>query len=140
MSIIQNAIKITENKNITYLVSSHVHDFNTYTFKDGKEISIDGGRNYIKRAGDILNINHNQFLETPESKYVEWSLDDSQDFDLIKERLLWGSRGKTGREKLKYLPIKELELGHLKDIIHTQKQIKGTIHEKVIKYWIREKS
>lgn len=149
MNIIQNAIKITENKNITYLVSSHVHDFKTYTFKDGKEISIDGGRNYIKRAGDILNINHNQFLETPDSKYVEWSLDDSQDFDLIKNRLLWGTYGKNGEKVLTYKLIKDLELDHLKNIIKENNKKNNDsskcvfnlskIHKKVIKYWIKYK-
>ncbi len=137
--IIQNAIKIVENwPEISYLVSSHVHDFQTYIFKDGKFISVDGGRDYLKRYG-----NATYYLDGYPGRWTEWNLDDKDTFDTVKECLLWGSRGKTGREKLKHLLIKDLELGHLKDIIHyaDKNNLKiSKIHLKVIKYWIKEKS
>lgn len=127
--ILQNAIQNLETGEI--IKSTHVHDFVVTSFKDNSYIAADGGTEYLRRVGN---------LKQKDVKWRELSLSDDYGFEAIKNMLVWGSRGKTSREKLKYLLIKELELGHLKDIIYTQAQIKGTIYEKVIKYWIQEKS
>lgn len=133
--IIQNAIKIVENyPEIFYLVSSHVHDFKTYTFKDNTYISVDGGRDYIKRIGDFKKY---------ATHYVDWSLDEKVPFVIIKDRLLWGTMGKSGNGPLIYKLIKDLELDHLKNIVREAKKRPAMfpkIHLKVIKYWIKEKS
>lgn len=48
---------------------------------------------------------------------MDWSLNKNEDFELIKQRLLWGTRGKNGNEPLKYLPLIELETSHLEALI-----------------------
>lgn len=140
MSIIQNAVQIVENwPDVFYLVSTHVHDFRTYVFRDKTEISVDGGTGldgYIRRVGDVLGENGSGGYAT---KWVDWSLDSAEPFDTIKERLLWGTYGKSSIQKtLTFKLIKDLELDHLKAIVKTQKNI-SKIHLKVIKYWIKEK-
>jgi hypothetical protein len=131
-TIIQNAVKITEGKKITYLISTHRHDFVTYTFKNSKEyIGIDGGTGYLKRC----NIKPDLSAPKPNYEYEDYSLYEDSNFQLeIIPKLLWGSRGKNGDEKLTYKPLMCLTRAHLKAILKTQERIKGTIYEKVIKH------
>lgn len=39
-----------------------------------------------------------------------------------QEYVVWGTRGKDGRQPVKYLPIKDLSDNHISAIIRTQKQ------------------
>lgn len=130
-NIIQNGVKITEDNKITYLVSSHVHHFNTYTFKDGSFYAVDGGTDYARRA--------HKLDKDREYNIENWCLNDNTEFNIIKDKLLWGTRGKSGKEKLTYKLIKDLELTHLLNIIRDINNGKlagiSEIHLKVIKYW-----
>ena len=51
----------------------------------------------------------------------------------MREYVLWGTFGKTGKSKLKYILIKDLETDHIKNILKDVKRIKGTAWEKLFK-------
>ena len=106
--IIQNAVRILEGNEPSYLISSNRHDFKTHTFEDGTSISVDGGNDYIRRCGNF---------EVKGIKYEDWSLDDSAPFKTIKDRLLWGTYGKNGKGPFKYVRLVECETEHLQAIL-----------------------
>lgn len=130
--ILQNAVKITEKGKITYLNSTHRHDFVAYEFENGQQYAIDGGINYFKRScGNLPN----------GVKIEDYSLND--DSPNIKEFLLWGHRGKDGKSPLKYAPFAELELDHLRAILEYKDKFNiplADIQIEVINYWIEQKS
>ena len=154
--IIQNAIKITENHpDEFFLVSTHVHDFKLYTFKNSHTVFVDGGNEYIRRGGTVLGAS--DFGETKGStvigKYtgygtdwVEWCLDDTEPFYTVKDRLLWGTRGKDGKQPLKYVRLATCDVDHLQAILDYKSAYDGTklnlsdIYVKVIKSLITEKN
>jgi hypothetical protein len=105
--IIQNAVKITEDGKETFLVSSSVHHFNQYTFKDGSTFAVDGGKEYLRRVGDLNDSRVSDF----------YSLNDTQPFHVIKELLLWGTRGKSGQEKVRYILLWKCSTPHLQAIL-----------------------
>ena len=105
--LIQNAIKIIEDlKNPSYIVSKNTHDYNSHTFKNGETVAVDGGPSYIRRCGDLDN-----------GLYEEWNLDNTSSTTTIKNKLLWGTYGKSGKEPLKYVLLKSCETKHLKMIL-----------------------
>jgi hypothetical protein len=107
-TIIQNAVKITEDGVVTYLVSSHRHHYNTYTFKDGSYFAVDGGCEYIRRG----------FGGNVDNKDIEcYNLNSESHGKDILQKLLWGTRGKSGKDKVTYVPISTLSQQHLKNII-----------------------
>jgi hypothetical protein len=121
--IIQNAILNLETGEI--IVSTHRHDFVTTYFKNGAFLSVDGGRDYLKRAGDI---------EGHGKRWKDISLLDESPFRIVKERLVWGTRGIDGKSPLKYVFLKDCSDLHLRNILETQPQIyKIPLFEKVIK-------
>jgi hypothetical protein len=123
--LIQNAVKINENGRNFYLISTHRHDFATYTFKSGRWFGVDGGVSYCRRA---YNINDG------ESKCIQpWCLSNESTFDEICEKLLWGTYGKNDKDTLKYFPLSTFTKAHLQAILKTQPHIKGSLTEKVIK-------
>ncbi len=101
--IIQNAIFIPEED--YYLYSSHQHDFVTFTARDDKELFLDGGNAYRRMGGDLDLI-----------KWEDFSLNDSDPFEKIVERKLWGTRGKDGKKQLRYRPLNTFTVDHLKAI------------------------
>ncbi len=122
--LVQNALWITEGD--LYLKSTHRHDWTSHKLADGTLVFTDGGLAYVHRS------------ELPPS-VVEWDLYDNDRFDLIAARLLWGTRGKDGKSPLRHRPIASFELDHLHAILKTQLQIKGTIVERVVRWWIAQK-
>lgn len=127
--IIQNAIQILEG-NEKFLVSSHVHDFRTHTFEDGTSISVDGGYDYIKRCFPEGDTGYGK-------KWYGYSLNSSDPFDTIKERLLWGTRGIDGKQPLNWVRLIDCSTTHLQAILEYPYQIGKTlspIYTKVIKH------
>lgn len=122
--IIQNAIKIDDK----YLVSRHVHDYRDYEFENGDVIAIDGGLDYLKRVGNF------------DGRAKEFSLTSDCSIEEIREKLLWGCRGKDGRQPLTYKPIKDLDIDHLTALMdYCDNMDVSPIHKEVIEYWFNVK-
>ena len=109
----------------TVLTSYHVHDYKTYVDTiSGEEYMVDGGTDYFRR-----NVNDYPALDT--SKYS----DDPH--EEIREGFYWGTRGKDGKQPLKYKPLKDLDTDHIHAIIGTQAHVpewRRDIFKKELKY------
>ena len=127
--LIQNAAWIPEAD--LYLRSVNIHDFIRWQSEDGKvDYAVDGGEGrgaYVRRVG------------YEGGRVFDWCLYDTDPFDLIAGRLLWGTFGKEGKEPRRWRPISSLELDHLQAILKTQPHIKGTLTERVVQHWAAEK-
>jgi hypothetical protein len=131
-TLLQNAAYIPEDD--TYIVSCHTHDFVCHTFGDGKEICLDGGKSYARRAGDIYTLSE-------QKRYVELCLTDEDTFEHIANNLLWGTRGKDGTTVMRFRPIKEFDLEHLVDLLGYLGELDGKeLYKEVVKYWIKQKA
>lgn len=129
----QNAIYIPEDD--LYLKSSHQHDYveHVFTKEPKRTIALDGGLEYCRRVGDLYDLDE-------EGRYVEWIVVSTDSFDVIAQKLLWGTRGKNGDEPLTYRPIKELAarpdgIAHMKAILANCLNI-GPLHKRVVEYWL----
>lgn len=129
--LLQNALYIPEDD--LYLVSTHTHDFNGHKLRDGKEIYVDGGREYARRVGDLFSLDE-------EGRYTECCLMDDQPFEYIADRLLWGQANDDVTKPMTFRPIKEWAHkpdgeNHLKAILLTCPKI-GIFHKRVVEYWL----
>ena len=116
-SILQNAVKVGD----TILNSVDVHD---YCAHDG--IMIDGGREYMRRGGDFNRTDVTDLCITtdmPTSVYAD--------------RVLWGTRGKDGKDEFKWVLLKDCTNEHLANILENQKKIAN--HVKHAIYYILHK-
>lgn len=114
---------------------------NDYIIQYAIEILEDG---YIIVPDDGQNnewlYNHNGFeykdlfnCIIPENAcYQKLFLDDKSSFEEIKNKLIWGTRGKTGKDKKIFVKLCNCELEHLESILKKQLQI-SEIYIKVIK-------
>ncbi len=89
--IILNSIQCNECKEI--LISRYRHDF---VMCSCEAVSTDGGTDYLRRG----------FKE--EGSYKDLSVWDTASFETIRESLYRGGYGKSGREKLKYVLLKDM--------------------------------
>jgi hypothetical protein len=134
--IIQNAVYIPEDD--LYLNSVNVHDFREWSSdKDGASFFIDGGCEYFRSCDDILGL-------LASGRVIDYNLTTDDPFEIIAAKLLWGSRGLDGKSPLSYRPIMDLTLDHLHAILvypfPVDKPLKGTLAEKVIQYWVEQKT
>ena len=84
------------------VISHHRHDFNSCSCG---RVSVDGGRDYTRR------------LFQTEGDYRELSLYSNAPFDIIRENLYRGSRGKDGDEPLHWVKISEMSNKYLINLI-----------------------
>ncbi len=126
--LVQNAVYLPEKD--LYLKSTHVHDYITHTLAGNVEVMLDGGLDYVRR---------NVHRGTDAARIVDWCLYDNTPFSEITQKFLWGTRGVKGDQPLRWRPIASLDLDHLQAILKTQPQIRGTLAERVIKWWVKEK-
>ena len=134
-SIIQNAVRITERKKVTHLISTHRHHYNVYTFENGSTYAVDGGTDYIKRGLSSK--------EYPSDCLIEnYNLSKDFEFSVIADKLLWGTRGTSGKEPLVYRPFKDLSLKHLNAILTFSQYVTplSGLQLEVINFWIKQKS
>jgi hypothetical protein len=140
MLIIQNAVKIVEPPNPpVYMLSPDRHSFRSYTFKNSEMYFIDGGKDYLRRGGEIPQAE----LASQQAFVEDFSLCADFPFDTIKKKLLWGTCGKLNDEKLHYIPLIECTTEHLRAILDFKFRVgslKGTIHEKVIRALLAERT
>lgn len=104
--ITQNAVMCCDG---TYLVSSHRHDYREHLVEGDSYVAVDGGYDYIERVGffkyceELSTFSHTPFLEA-------------------REKLIWGSYGKSGKEPLHYTRLKDMEEGHIDNVIQYLKE------------------
>lgn len=98
--LLQNAVKVGDK----ILISIGVHD---YMEHDG--IMIDGGLEYQRRAGD---------WKRPD--VIDLTITSRMRVSTCADRLLWGTYGKTGMDKFKWVLLKDCTSEHLGNILMTQ--------------------
>ena len=112
--IVSNRIRTPDG---TILESMHRHDYVTYVDKNGKEYMVDGGLDYLRR------------IVHDDAPHQELSVYSNQSHNLIREVFRWGTRGKDGRQPLKYVPLKDLTTDHIVAILETQTHISDYIRK-----------
>lgn len=110
--IVLNRAKCLDCNDI--ITSYHVHDYVTCSCK---KLSVDGGTEYISRS------------YVDKTKYINMNVYADEPFDIIRKSLHWGTRGKSGKDKLKFISISEMDDDHLEKILR---------NEKVGANWIRD--
>ncbi len=107
-----NDVKIVANRirtpDGTILESMHRHDYVTYTDANGKEYMVDGGLDYLRR-----NIHDDAPAE-------ELSVYSDAPHTVIREVFKWGTRGKDGKQPLKFVVLKDMTTDHIEAILETQ--------------------
>lgn len=99
--ITQNAMMCPDG---TYPVSSHVHDYRDHQGAGGDYYAVDGGYDYVKRVGYFKQCEElSTFSDTP---FLE-----------AREKLIWGSHGKSGKEPLRYIRLKDMEENHIANVV-----------------------
>lgn len=139
--ILQNALKISRGAEVHYLHSSHRHDYVTFQFGDGSHVFLDGGdvnsgggyysRSNIYIAEDAPSVRNGWCVE-------DWGLTSESSFARICERLLWGHRGKDGKQPLTKAPLNSLSKEHLKAILANVAGI-NPLRKAVIEYLMTTK-
>lgn len=100
--IVSNRVKTPDG---TTLISINVHDYHTYTDKNGETYMVDGGCDYLRRTTG------------QKEPYTELSVYSNDPHEKIREVFLWGTYGKEGKEPLAYRSLKELSTNHIKAIL-----------------------
>lgn len=100
VKIIVNAIRCKHCGFILY--SRHRHDYVEHDC-NGKHIMTDGGTDYLRRSANYED-------------YEDLTLYSDDPFEKIRERLLWGTYGKSGKEPLHYIILKDMTDLHLEAI------------------------
>jgi hypothetical protein len=106
--LVANRIKTPDG---TVLQSFYTHDYKNHQDKNGFTYMVDGGIEYLRRT--II----------AEAPAEELSVYTDDPFALIRRAFHWGTRGKDGKESLKWKPLLELDTDHIEAIIETQKQV-----------------
>lgn len=100
-SLIYNAIQTPDG---TILHSKHRHDYVSHLDTNGEVYVNDGGNDYIRRSVNIIEA-------------LDISLYDDAPFEVIREYITRGGRGKNMDEPLKYVLLKDIDDEWLQAII-----------------------
>ena len=110
--LIYNALRTPDGR---VLVSRSVHDYRSYTDKNGKTYMIDGGREYVHYSAhgdeELLTL------------YT-----DNEHSD-IREVFTWGSFGINGDQPVEYSLLKNLTDEHIDAILDTQSSMPEYMRE-----------
>jgi hypothetical protein len=118
--IICNAIMTPDG---TYLRSYNRHDYKEHLDKvSGEVYVVDGGNDYLRRS-------FNTTLPTFMDVYL------SDPFETIRRNFVWKSYGKNGEHIPHgiYILLHAMNTDHIRAILETQEQIKGTYVEDLMK-------
>ncbi len=97
MTLIRNAIKTPDG---TVLESLHRHDYREHLDTISNRLyMVDGGLDYLRRSAH--------------GDEIELSLTTEEPHSVQRRFLKWGTYGKSGKDRLKYLPIAEMETDHI---------------------------
>ena len=111
--IIANKIRTPDG---TILQSFHRHDYKTYLDDNSFEYMVDGGTDYLRR--NVID----------GAPYEELSVYSDAPFEIIRQELHWGTRGKDGDQPLVYKPLCELNTDHIQAILNTQTHIQPWLY------------
>ena len=103
--IVANRIRTPDG---TILESMHRHDYVTYTDANGKEYMVDGGLDYLRR------------IVHDDAPAEELSVYSDAPHAVIREVFKWGTRGKDGKQPLKFVVLKDMTTDHIEAILETQ--------------------
>jgi len=123
--IVLNRIKTPDG---TVLVSHHRYDYKTHIDKNGLEYSVDGGTYYLKR---------NFYIEAP---YEELTLYLDDPFEILRENVCIGGRGKDGNQPLTWTPLNKMSDEWVKACIEynknlgLDKSISSQLYKKELEY------
>jgi hypothetical protein len=99
--IVYNSITCDEcNETI---VSYHRHDYKTCSCPN--EAMVDGGTDYLRYGAKNM------------SKIKQFAVYTDDDFKIVRKYATRGSRGKDGKQPLKYIPICEMDDDYLEAIL-----------------------
>jgi len=93
----------------TILESYSTHDAKYHIDKNGNTYMNDGGLDYIHRIQNGDEVDLSIYTDDPHEK--------------IRDNFTWGTRGKSGKSKLKWILLKDLETDHIENIIKTQTRL-----------------
>jgi len=88
-------------KDGTIIQSMHRHDYKTYTNDDGTVVVADGGKDYLKRALEGIDV----------------SVYEDDHFEVIRRFFCRGGRGIDGTESLTYTPLFKMNDNWLEAVI-----------------------
>jgi hypothetical protein len=91
--IIVNQIRTPDG---TILKSMHRHDYVTYTDQNGLEYMVDGGTDYLRR-----NVHES-------APHEEITIYEDAPFEVIRENVCRGGRGKDGTQPLTWVPMSQM--------------------------------
>lgn len=112
--IICNRIRTPDG---TILESMNRHDYVTYIDANGKEYMVDGGLDYLRR-----NVHD-------DAPYTELSVVSTDEHSVIRESFKWGTYGIDGKQKLKYVVLKDMSWDHIDAILETQTHLRDHIRQ-----------
>lgn len=103
----------------TYLESRHRYDFVSHVDNiTGEYYFVDGGLDYVRIGGPHALV---------------WAgCHESDLHEKIREIWSWGSYGPNGDQPKHYILLKDMTEVHIRAILETQKQIKGTSTERLL--------
>lgn len=106
--IILNRIQTPDG---TILTSYHRHDYRTHCDEiTGETYMVDGGTGYLHRS--VNNI-----------PATDLTIHDDEPFEVLRHFAHWGTRGKDGKQPLRWNPLKSLDIDHMEAILETQKNM-----------------
>ena len=96
----------------TILESKHRHGYVQHLDKvTGKVYALDGGLDYIRYTQGMTDVS--VYTDSPH--------------ELQREFVTWGTRGQDGKQKLKYILLKDLSTEHIESILLNCTYIEGHI-------------
>jgi len=101
--LIVNAIKTPDG---TILESNSRHDYKCHTDENGFEYCVDGGTAYLRRS-----------MQNGAPRYEDYSVYDTDDFEVIRQRFSRGGRGINGDQPLTYVALADMNDGWLQATI-----------------------
>lgn len=112
--IVANRIRTPDG---TILQSYYGHDYKTYLDKNGYMYMVDGGNEYLRRT--IVD----------QAPYEELSVTVADPHEDIRAAFHWGTRGKEGREPLRWVALKDMDTDHIQAVLDTQTHIADWVRD-----------
>ncbi len=94
----------------TVLESTNRHDYVSHTEEDGEYYAVDGGKDYLKRAGNYAGC-------------IELSVYSDAIHEVKRHNARWGGRGKDGTSEVEWKKIADMSDDHILNVLLNVKGI-----------------